>query len=37
MPTKVLLKSEANQQHVKTGENLIKLLKHILKEGRGEG
>jgi hypothetical protein len=37
MPTKVWLKPEAHKRHVKTGENLLKILTHILKKEREEG
>jgi hypothetical protein len=36
MPKKLWLKPEANKQHVKTGENLLKLLKLILKKRGGK-
>jgi hypothetical protein len=36
MPTNFWLKLEANKRHVKTGENLLKILTHVLKKGREE-
>jgi hypothetical protein len=36
MTKKVWLKPEANKQQVKTGENLLKLLKLLLKKRDGE-
>jgi len=33
MPKNFWLKPEANKHHVKTGENLLKILKHTLKKG----
>lgn len=36
MPKNFWLKPEANKQRAKTGENLLKLLKLILKKGGGK-